>query len=813
LRTDVVLAWRSLRKTPGLSGVALLCLAIAMGVATAAFSVIHGALLSTLPVPHGHRLVMVHDIHRVGGYNVQQTAAQFTHLRGNSTSFDALGAWYSRNVTLSAGPGAEAAQGLVRAAYVSADSLDIVGVAPVLGRLPRAGDVEPESNPVVVLGYDIWRGRLASDSDILGRDVYVSGRAHTVIGVMPGGYRFPIRDDLWIPVQLNPAAGNASAESLTLFGRLKEGVSRQQAAAELTVLSASDRARTLGDTTSTLIMPFARGFMTPEQEWAIYAFILGLMLFLTVVAGNLANLFFARNSARLRDIAVQSALGASRRRLMVPLLLESLMLAAGAALAGLALAQAILAWFRSAVEDLPWWADFELDPIVLGFLAVSALLASSVAGVGPAVRLTRVSVAASLPQSGTGGSGLRFSRIGTALIVVQVAVSVAFLSVVGVLAQALFGFRYEKYSIAGQDLLIAQVYLGPPPASELADAPDRRQVFQRHYARSLQQFVRITARLREQPGVGRVTFASHFPGNDVESIRIEIESRTAAGTSDVMTRIASVGPDFFDTLDANVVYGRDFEAADHEGPLRTVIVNEPFARKYFSQGTPLGNHLRLRAEPDSPPGPWLEIVGVVPDLALNPGDPGRADGIYVPFGPSNFARLAVRTESAPAGIVPHLHDIVLRENPRAQVQSAGTLEAQMNTAGAVFRGLGAGLLVIGGTALLLSTVSLYSLVSFGVARRTREIGIRLALGASRGRILQSVLRRELTVVFLGSAVGLALGAGLYQLVALVPFDLRPAGPSLLMAFIGLMVLVGGGACLVPARRALWVEPVEALRHE
>jgi ABC-type antimicrobial peptide transport system permease subunit len=204
---------------------------------------------------------------------------------------------------------------------------------------------------------------------------------------------------------------------------------------------------------------------------------------------------------------------------------------------------------------------------------------------------------------------------------------------------------------------------------------------------------------------------------------------------------------------------------------------------------------------------------VVPDLGLNPGDEGRADEIYIPFRPSSFARLALRSGTSPAGLVPRLYGIVMSENANAQVQSAETLESQMNAAEAVFHGLGAGLLVIGGTALLLSAVSFYSLVSFGVTRRTREIGIRLALGATRAAILRNILRRELTVIVSGVTVGLLLGAGLYSVVTLIPFDLRPAGPWLLASAVGLIVFVGAGACIGPARRAMTIEPVAALRHE
>jgi hypothetical protein len=279
----------------------------------------------------------------------------------------------------------------------------------------------------------------------------------------------------------------------------------------------------------------------------------------------------------------------------------------------------------------------------------------------------------------------------------------------------------------------------------------------------------------------------------------------------VDTRIVSIGPQFFEALGVTVA-GRDFTPADRR-PASAAIVNAPFVAKHFGGESPIGRAIRLAAEPGGQPGSWLQIVGVVPDLGLNPGDPARADGIYVPFEPSNFARLGIRTAGDAASIVPRVHEIVREENARAQVQAAESLDAQMQGAERVFRGLGLGLIVIGGTALLLSAVSFYSLVAFGVTRRTREIGIRVALGAPRARILRSVLGRELLVIAAGAVAGVLLGLIVYQMVSLIPFDLRPAGPSLVAAFAGLLILVGAGACLVPARRAMSIAPAQALRRE
>jgi predicted permease len=813
-------ALRALRKTPGLSAVAVLCLAVAIGLSTAAFTVMHAAFLSPLPVQAGDRFVMVHEYHRLGRYNLPMSSARFTFRREHSRSFDDLGAWYSRNITISDGDGATGAASLARAAYVSPNALALLGINPQLGRLPEAADAAPGQRPVVVLGDALWRARFGGREAVLGQPIRIAGIPHRVIGIMPPGVRFPIREDLWIPADMNSRSPNATSESLTVFGRLARGVTADQAETELAAIGAAergtDRATAADPATATdpVVMPFTRGFMSPEQELSLYGFMFGLIAFLAVTAANLANLFLARNVARAREIALHAALGASRRRLVHLLFLESLLLAGGAALGGLVVAKACLTWFVSQVEDLPWWADFSAGAAVLSFLTVAALAASIVAGITPAMRLTRGPAFEALKSGGSTATGLRVSRTGAVLLAAQLAVSVGFLSVVGVLAQALFGFSYHRYQIAGEQVLIAQVYMGAPPQSELSQPGAlRRDVVRRHYERSMQQFERIRSRLLEHGDVRRVTYASQYPGNDVETVRIELDEGVGAPAGGVLTRIAEIGPGFFEVLGTRTVFGRDFSSSDRTGPAHSVIVNMPFARKYFGSASPLGRRIRLLGGAESPAGPWLEIVGVVPDLGLNPADDGRADGIYVPFQASSFARLGLLVDGEPTTLIPRIHEIVRQENAAAQIQAAQTLESQMRTAESVFRGLGGGLLLIGGTALLLSAVSFYSLVSFSVTRRTREIGIRLAVGASRGRILHAVLRRELRVILWGTAAGVALGTVVYRLVTMIPFDLRPAGVPLFAAALGLILFVGVGACVLPARRAMRIQPVDALRYE
>ena len=260
-----------------------------------------------------------------------------------------MGAWFSRNVTLAGADGRTAAS-VVRAAYVSPNTFDLVGISPLLGRVPAESDLAPGSTPVTVLAHGLWRAQFGSDSAIVGRDIEIGGQLHRVIGVMPDRFAFPVREQIWIPVQMDPSLAGATEERLTVFGRLRTGISSRQAMAELEVLAGPERTRTDVRAT-TLVMPFTRGYMSPEEEWALYAFIAGLMAFLIITAANVANLFLARNSARQREMSLRSALGADRGRLVVEMLVESLVLGVGAALVGLGVARAAVVWFLSMIRS------------------------------------------------------------------------------------------------------------------------------------------------------------------------------------------------------------------------------------------------------------------------------------------------------------------------------------------------------------------------------------------------------------------------------------------------------------------------------
>jgi predicted permease len=800
-----------MRKTPGLTVLSVLSLAVGIGLATAAFTVVYGIFLRPLPVPEGDRMVRLWDVHRAQRYNIYIPAEEFERRAAAVTSFDGLAAFYTRALPLeSAGRPAQIAEG----AYITANAFELMGVRAALGRGLLPEDERPGAPLVVVLGHAVWQGQFGADPGILGRPVRVGSEWRTVLGVMPAGMNFPEREHFWAP--LDPARARATGDRLRLFGKLRPGVSIAQAEAEMNVIGSA--VTILGyqpGEVAQRVMPYTRGLSGSDEAQFVLALVAVLTLLLMVAAANVANLLLARNAARVPELAVRSALGASRPRLLWQLWLEAFLLTSLGAALGMAGARAALAWLMSypgTLKELPWWVDFNLSPVVLGFVFLLALLAATVAGLAPALRVTRISPAEVMKGGAAGIAGLRFGRLSAAMIVAEFALSVGLLGGAAVLGRGLLGFSYQQFGLPGQEVLVAQLYFGQPQLDAGASRDVRRAAWQKFEQECDAQRRHLEARLAAAPGVRATTVASNYPGNEIEAIQMEIESSAAAEPVRVTARVAAAGERYFDVLGASVLAGRDFLPTEYVEPARVVILNEPFARKHFPGRSPLGARVRV-APPAGEPHAWMEVVGVVPDLGFNPGDPTRPEGLYIPQPPSSFLRLAVRAERDPRALIPAVHEAVLREAPRAQVQWTMTLGEQLREVGAVFQGIGAGLLLMGGMALLLSAASVYAIVSFSVTQRTREMGIRLALGATSANLLRAILRRPVTQLATGALLGLGIAAAVLQLVKVIPFDLQPGGPWLTLAFVAVMLAAGLAACVVPARRALRIHPMDALRHE
>lgn len=804
--SEIKYAFRMLRKSPGLSLLAVISLAFGLGLTTAAFSVVHAVFLSDLPFPEADRIVAVFDYHRAGRYNVYTSGQEFERRAAQLQSFESTAAYHVRNVLV----GDQSTGSVARAAFITTRAFEVLGVRPLMGRGPVDDDGRPGVPGVVILSNQLWRARFGGDKSALGRTVKIAGEERTIAGIMPDGFRFPENEDLWIPISAT-ASDQAAGERLKVFGKLRRGVSIAEAEAELTVIAGQHvSARYKPGELVQFVRPYTRGFDGDEEHYFFYGAIVALILLLLVAAANVANLLLARNAARVRELAVRAALGASRARLMAHLLLEAFILCGVAAALGYGFASAGLSWLAT-FGEFPFWVRFGPNPAVLGFVGLLVSLATAAAGIAPALKTTRVSVIDVLKQGSNASPGLQFGRLSAALIVAEFAIAVGFIGTAGTLGRGMLVLGYEHELPAGE-ILISQIYYGQPPKLDGVNDPQRRREIWREFiSESGERSRRIEEKLRAVPGVRDVTFAGYFPGSDLELEPVHID--TSAGAIDTSTILMSAGPSYFEILDARLVAGRMFTPDEYTEPARVALVNESFARRHFAGRNPLGATIRLAPQSAGQPERRVEIVGVTPDLALNPADPSRVDGIYLPAMPGTVVRAAVRAAGEPRAMIPAIHEVVQQEAPAAQVQWSVTLKENIEQTVNVFRGMGGALLALGGIAMLLSAASMYAIVAFSVTQRTREIGIRVALGAERRHVLHALLRRQVAQLLCGAAAGALLSVGIFQLVRQLPFPMEGSGVAASAAFPAALFAVGLGACLMPARRALRIQPMEALRHE
>jgi predicted permease len=554
------------------------------------------------------------------------------------------------------------------------------------------------------------------------------------------------------------------------------------------------------------VVPFTSIVADDEVVVGGGAIVGALVLLLLVAAANVANLLLARTAARQREVAIRAALGASRGRVAAAIAIEAALLAAVAAALGLAGARGALLIFQNAVDDMPYWMRLDLDVPVFLFAVLIAALASVVAGVGPALKVTKGPLVDTLR---TGHATLRFGRLSAAITIVEAALAVGLLSGAASFAQSLVGFNYQSYRLPEDRVAIAQLYYPPPDdMARQADARTRQAQWKAFYGRIQQDQRALGERVSALPGVRMVAFSWHFPGADRMNVAFEIEgSGINAG---VPTRSALVGEGFFALLGARITAGRDFTRDEVDRNQPVAIVNEPFARKYFGDASPIGRRLRTgRADQDRP---WLEIVGVVPDLGLNPGDPSRADGVYVPLATMNVVRIAWLADGDPLALAPAVHEAVRQLPLRPRVQWSYTLATNLAQSASLFRGIGWGFIALGLVALVMTCTAIHAIVAFSLAQRRRELAVRLALGAGGRGIVRALLGRTARQLAAGAILGALLALAINLLIDELPMDVPRAGfwrPAAMMAVI---MIAGLTACAGPLRKALALRPLDWLRE-
>jgi predicted permease len=786
---ELRLAFRLLRKQPIVTLTTVLALTVGIGMATTGFTLLDAVLFSKLPFPNGDRFVLLNVYSEPGSQRTGLDAERFRVLAQHASLFEHLGAFRGSEVNLLLRSGEVVP---VTGALVTPDSIRVFPYAPVLGRMLRAEDGVRGAPPVALLRESLWRRHFSADPNVVGTMATMSGVRRTIVGVMPDEFRFPNSGEMWLPLGEPSGAADTIRTTARTFGVLRNESELAAAGAEVTTLSKQVEAADPGIPRVRIVVLRFTEALSQGLELLTAALVGCLVLVLVVIAANIANLVLARTVSKSRELAVRTALGATRARLIGQVFTEVLLVSVMAAAIGLTASQAVLRWVTGTLTDMPSWVDFTVSPRTMLFVASATLLTACVGGVIPALKATRRDGAGALAAT-TRGASTGFGVVGASMVAVQVALSIALLNGALLLARGVAGYMSPAVHVTPGEVLTARVWTEKVTPTSVVDA------------------------IAGIPGVLAAGASSSLPGLSPPAQMTTVES-SATETAPIVrpAPVVAVGPGFFETFGAKIAAGRLFVPTDFAANAPAVaVVNEPFVRKFFAGTNPIGRRLRVvTADAGASPEPWREIVGVVPDLGLSAGDENMAAGFYAPMGPEEVFHVALRTSGDARLPTGRLRSAISDLDQSIQVREIVPLQDVGREDRAIFAGIGAALGALGLMALLLSVIGTYAILSLSVTRRTREIGIRAALGASRGRVLQSIMGRTCLPPAIGAVAGIALGEAFVAARGIFAFRLPDgSGPWGLPALAAVMVAAGLLAAWMPARRALAIEPAEALRAE
>jgi predicted permease len=813
---DIKLGSRMLLKYPVLTIVGGLSMAFAIWVGAGTFEAIRQLVFPVIPLPESDRIVVLQNWDAAASRPELRATHDFVAWRDAIESVDDLAAYrtVTRNLMITEGLAEP-----VFTAEVTASAFRALRVPPVLGRTLVDMDERADAPPVAVIGYDLWQTRFQGDSGVVGRTVRITGVPATIVGVMPDGFAFPRTQELWVPFRID-VSGHEPRQGMAIriFGRLAPGASLEPARTELTNLgriAAADFPQTHQQLRPQLFT-FAesvRAINGPGWSMTLLTGNIFVMMLLVLVCANVGLLMFARAATRETEIIVRSALGASRRRIVMQMFAEALVLGGVAAVVGLTAAGWGVRWgldlMRAELADgsgnLPFWVDGTLSPLTFAYTALLTLLAAAVAGILPGLKITR-NPADRLRRTTAGAGGTQFGGMWTAVIVLQLAVTMGF-------PVATFFVRKDAVRLETQPLPFAvDQYLSVRiDMEQLSTAPGADTSAAAFHARYVAAARKLETRLESEPGVTGVVFAQHLPQQYHPNNQVEVDEGAVAPHDERghMVGSSKVDTKYLDVLGVSMLSGRWFYTSEASPDARVTVVNKAFVDRVMGGKNPIGRRIRYVRSQDPETQPWFEIIGVAPDMGIRSGW-GPA-GIYHPLARTAMYPLnvAIHVRGDPMAFAPRLRAIATDVDATLRLTDLMPLKDVVS--GEVrFYAFWVNLTtIVSAMILVLSLVSIYAVMSFAASRRTREIGVRVALGGSPWRILRAVFRQPLR------QLGLGLLAGTLLVWALLGgVDNGPPTPTELLtlgAYTTLMTVVCLIACVVPTRRVLAVQPTEALR--
>ena len=804
---DLRFAARMLCKHPGFTTAAVLTLSLGIGFVTTLFTMINGVAFSQLPFENAERIV-----------SIAVPATQFDDYATRQHSCETLGFVQPTSVNVRAG----AFVNRYPAAIVSDNFLEVLRARPAIGRASTADDGKASAARTALIGHGVWERDFERSPDVLGREVKIDGEMHTIIGVMPAGFGFPFNQEIWIPRRVSEAVPGGF-----VFGRLREGVSTRQASDQFTALARNlspdgqsagsftwdaDKKTDTGEkgkAPAVEVVPFAERTVKQALRMMLLAILSATFLVLLLACANVANLVLARAVDRRKELAVRSALGASRARLIRQMLTESAIVAVLGAVGGLIIAMwgTHLLWEYMMTErpltgGAPFWMNFDVDGRVFAFVAAVALLASLLTGLVPALRASRVDLNDALKNGG--GAGLRVSHFTKILMNVQMSFSVCLVTVAGLFVTVLVTYNQKTLPYDPAAIFTARVSL----SERRYDKLDTQRQF----------YDELLNHLTVAPGVAAAALTSSESLRRTGSPRIEIEGATYATERDrPACWTETVSNNFLEGYGVGLVAGRSFTSRDNERSPAVVVVNSAFAERFGLGNSVVGKRVRF-ASGTAEPLLWMTIIGVAPDLgSMKAGEESRGAVMYRPLAQSDDRAMTILVRGAGdvSRFAPLVRDAIAALDADVPVERLQTVQEIIELERVGMNAFAVLFVICGMGALLLASVGIYGVVSFSVKLRTREFGVRMALGADRRRIARMVLAQGVRQISIGVGVGLllALSASVVLSSMLIGFGRSGYDAWIYAGVVLLLASVAGAALLIPARRAAKVDPMVALRAE